>query len=310
MLGCMPTPRSDREPGSSPHLYAVPAPGPVSPLRDALGSGQWYAPMVRQLTAVVGGIDALEGLDTEPIPDEPFAWSTVLDRDRAFVAEVLEATDGSCDEWLDTEYRTIVRRLLALVASHDSRPLRRRTSATRFAAALVWLALNGNGDVGRRARWRAQDIWWRFGVTSCAGLGRSAHAAAGLASTDDDEWFALLPRGQLVLGEPGLLHSRFREVLVARRSRTEETVQRAAALHAAAQPIVSIGPDRLELRARPVEVLWTVKAMSTVGRAQVIVALGEPGDAPELLAFTVPQAHELRAAVSHALETSLVPPPS
>ena len=91
-----------------------------SVLRSALQSSQRYAGIVGALAGLVGGIDALEQLNDNPIADDPFDW-TVLDRvdrvDRAVVTAVLAEIDRCPDYIVDNEYRTVAHRLLELVAT-------------------------------------------------------------------------------------------------------------------------------------------------------------------------------------------------
>ncbi len=285
-----------------------PQPRPTT-IRDALCSGDWYASYANELATLAGGIDALERLDADPLPDEPFAWPSVADRDRGFLAETLAAADDCCERRLDLEYRTIVRRLLARVATHDPRPLRRRPNATRCAAALVWLALRGNGAVGRRrSQWSAEEVWSWFRVSSCASLGRRLLAAGEIGGVaPDGSLTPARPRTEVRLTDVGLLHSRYRSLLLVRRAEVETVVEEAALLNPAARPITLLADGKVDLRGRPVEVLWTVKGMTSEGRAVVVLALGASDINAELLAFSVPQARQLQSSLGHALDASLMP---
>lgn len=196
--------RSSRHPaGSTRHLYVVGSRNPV-PEKDAY----W------RLSVIVGGLDILWTLDAEPVPDEPFDWSGVELRDRPYVAEVLALSDACCDDLFDHEFRTIARRILARVAARDPRPLRRSTNAARSAAGLVWLAVAGNRDRGPVRARSSAGLWAWFGVSNASERGRVLRLAAGLGS-------GLPPGGPLgramTLGDPALLHSRFRAQLIARR---------------------------------------------------------------------------------------------
>ena len=53
--------------------------------------------MLRQLAAVCGGVEALETLSDDPIPDEPFDPSGLTDADRAVAAEILAAIEAAGD---------------------------------------------------------------------------------------------------------------------------------------------------------------------------------------------------------------------
>jgi len=292
------------------HLSAVPAPhlstAPVGLLRAALAGDDRWAMFVRRLAARVGGIDALEQFDAEPWPDEPFEWACVDHRDGAFVEEVLPAIDRCCDLLLDVEYRTIVRRLLALVASHDPRPLRRGLQPARCAAALLWLALHGSGEF-RRGGLRAQDLWDWFRVSRSVDLGRRLRTAAGLPPGDDeaggqDEFWK-----EILLGDVRVLHSRYRSLLRTMRSSTEQYLEREVFGGGADGSIRVLGDGRLDVAAIPVDLCWANKGMTRAGQAHVVLALRQPADEPDLLlALTVPETHRLAGALQQALDISLL----
>src|SRR6478672_10745425 len=176
------------------HLAAVgPEPLPPEPASDAYDFAARAFDVARATTEPrpdlfssllphVDDLAALLDLDAERLPDEAFDWSTVDPQDRAIVAAVLDRCDAACDELLDAEFRTIARRILAMLATRDPRPLRRTVNHDRLAAGIVWLAGRGNGEFGRRApRWRsARRVADWFGVTNCAERGQSIRKAAGL----------------------------------------------------------------------------------------------------------------------------------
>ena len=136
-------------------------------------------------------------------------------RDVSFVTQVLERSDQCCHEMLDTEFRTITRRILARVAARDPRTLRRGTNVDRCAAGLVWLAGRANGEFGRRGMRTAQRLWDWFPVGSCSDRGYSLRSAAGLDPEEIDPY--AWSRGPLSVGDPALLHSRCRSGLIAHR---------------------------------------------------------------------------------------------
>lgn len=86
----------------------------------------------------VGGDEALQHLDVEPLPDEGFSWAGIPADVQERVAEVLEECDLCCDELLGVEYRTASRRLLARVASGDAEVFRRKGRSDTAAAAVCW----------------------------------------------------------------------------------------------------------------------------------------------------------------------------
>lgn len=107
--------------------------------------------MLEDLAHAVGGEAALNELEAEPLPDEPFGWETVPADVHGRVGEVLELVDRCCAELLDTEYRTACRRLLCDIATGDPAVFRRRGKATTAAAALCWLVGKANPLFDREA---------------------------------------------------------------------------------------------------------------------------------------------------------------
>jgi hypothetical protein len=96
------------------------------------------------LRRAVGGEEALNALDTAPLPDEPFAWTAVPPDVHARVDEVLDLVDRCCADLLDVEYRTACRRLLADIAAGDPEVFRRRGRADTAAGAVCWLVGKSN----------------------------------------------------------------------------------------------------------------------------------------------------------------------
>jgi hypothetical protein len=262
--------------------------------REARRSDSLLTPLI----ALVGDVDALYALDAEPIPDEPFDWSAVAAPDRDFVAQVLELTDRGCDALLDVEFRSITRRLIARVAQRDPRPLRRSRDAARCAAAFVWLAGRANGEFGRRGMRPAFRVWDFFGASSAADRGRTLRRAAGLetgwvdgGSAWDDE---------LCIGDVSFLHSRFRARLIARRDLYLEIERDRRNWNPRAD-------GRVEVRARPVDVVTATRAPVSDGSASVLlIGLGDDVDHADFFVLTIAEAKSLVARVQGALDT---PPP-
>ena len=244
----------------------------------------------------VGDADALWRLDATPLPDEPFDWSTVEPGDAAFLQEVLALSDRCCIEMLDTEYRTATRRILARVTLRDPRPFRRSPHPARCAASLVWLVGQASGEFGRGSRRSAAWLWAWFGVGNCSERGRSLRRAAGL-DPEEGSWSE-----PLSLGDPALLHSRFRASLVAQRDRMLEIAGRRRTWSVVGNDGASA---RVEVRAEPTKVVHTVKGvLADTGRATVLIGFGEQLEDAEFVALTVPDAHELVRRVQLALDTS------
>jgi hypothetical protein len=160
-----------------------------------------------ELGHAVGGLTVLDELDAEPLPDEPVAWERVPADVRHRVAQVANLADACCDELLDVEHRTAVRRLLVTAAQGDPSVFRRGRSDT-VAAAACWLVVKANNGPGGPAP-MLKDLMAHFGLTGhpsqrCAALLR----AMGLAPDD--------PIGT-GLGSPDYLTSTRRRQLIAER---------------------------------------------------------------------------------------------
>ena len=238
------------------------------------------------LIEAVGDADVLWCLDTTPLPDEPFDWSAVEPGDVAFVEEVLGAERPLL-------HRSARHRVPDGDASHpgvapradDPRPFRRSPHLARCGASLVWLAGQANGEFGRGSRRSPAWLWTWFGVGSCSDRGRSLRRAAGL-EPEPGSWSAPLP-----LGDPALLHSRFRALLVAQRDRMLEVAGRRRTWSV-------LGSDeataRIGVRAAPTKVVHAVKGVLTdTGRATVIIGFGERLEDADFVALSVPGVHEL-----------------
>lgn len=252
-----------------------------------------------ELLPHVDDLPALLDLNTEPLPDEAFDWSGVDTRDRAMVAAVLERCDAACDALLDTEFRTIARRILALLATRDPRPLRRTTNYDRLAAGIVWLAGRGNGEFGRRApRWRsARRVADWFGVTNCADRGSSIRKAAGLVPEVLDRYPSFLDA--MPLGSTVLLHSQLRHWLITQRDaclRVESERRR-----------WSLSPDgrSVACRAERVGPVAVTRGHEPEGNeTMVLVALGAPGvslDEADLYGLSLAEARRLVEMLRRAL---------
>jgi hypothetical protein len=246
------------------------------------------------LIDLVGDADALTRLDREPLPDEAFDWSSVEPGDRPFVSEVIALADRYCEEMLDTEYRTITRRLLARAAARDPRVLRRSTNMQRLAAGLVWLAGRANGEFGRRGRRTGHRLWDWFGVADCSDRGRGLRKAAGLETGSVD----LFGRPDAIsLGDPALLHSRFRGDLIAQRD--------AILSFASSQRRWSLRDDgrTADVSAEPIRIFAVTKGLiGESGRVAMVVAYGDNLEDARFFALSVPDARDLGSKLSRALD--------
>jgi hypothetical protein len=258
--------------------------------------------LFESLIELVGDADTLWSLDSEPLPDEPFDWSVVEPEDRQLVAAVVSLTDRCCDAVLDAEYRTIVRRLIARVASHDPRPLRRHPNAERCAAAFVWLAGQTHGGFLRRGRPYAGWVWSWFGVNNCSDRARTLYRAAAFAP--DDPWAGYSDR--FVFGDVAFLCSAHRADLIRRRDWLLDVAARRCTWS------VEECDGRtafVRVQARPSKPFTALKArLSDAGRGVVIVGFGDHYDDADYLSLTIPDAHDLVRMVQRALDDPLPQP--
>jgi hypothetical protein len=246
------------------------------------------------LIDLVGDAAALTHLDGEPLPDEAFDWSSVEPGDRPFVSKVIALSDRYCEQMLDTEYRTITRRVLARAAARDPRVLRRSTNAQRLAAGLVWLAGRASGEFGRRGARTGHRLWDWFGVADCSDRGYSIRKAAGLETGFID---SLGRRDVISVGDPGLLHSRFRSDLIAQRD--------AILSFASSRRRWSLRDDgrTAEISAELIRIIAVTKGVvEDSGRVAMVVAYGEDLDDARFFALSVPEARELGNKLSRALD--------
>ena len=176
-------------------------------LDDEDDAGLWL------LELEVGGSDALKNLDAVPIADEPFDWTGISEDTRPVVQETLDLIDGCCEALLDVEYRSICRRVLARAAARSPKVFRRKARTDIGAAAIVWLVGHGNNLFG----------WGRVSVSAvCEHLGVASGTLSDRANTlrkaagiFEDEYHQ--SSWSIRLGDPALLHSQRRAVIIAQR---------------------------------------------------------------------------------------------
>jgi hypothetical protein len=123
--------------------------------------------MLDALLRAVGGEAALDALDTDPLPDEPFSWGDLPADIHDRVVEVLTLIDDCCDTLLDVEYRTACRRLLADAAAGDPAIFRRRGKPETAAGAICWVIGHANALFGNQTTGSGllvKDLLGHFGI--------------------------------------------------------------------------------------------------------------------------------------------------
>ena len=174
-----------------------------------------------------------------------------------------------------------------------------------MAAAFVWLALGGNGAMGRGRRVPAQEIWRWYAVSDCRALARRLCVDARLGSLypPDDERVPLSDL-HVVFGDVRVLHSSFRTFLARERDSLQRLIVDTDKRRSSQRPVRLIGDGQFELRARQVRPLWAFKAPTTTGRASVMVAFGNGTDDDdyELIGLSIPDARQLVGLVQNALD--------
>lgn len=158
----------------------------------------------------VGGMDVLDTLDTEPLPDEEFDWSEIPGDIHARVDEVLALADGCAEALFDREFRTAARRFLARVAAGDPQIFRRKSKVTTAACAVCWVVAKANDslDLYRGSGVQAQQLMAHFGLT-----GSSSQRAEPMLRAIGVDW----RYGQTRLGSTDLLVSAERAKIIALR---------------------------------------------------------------------------------------------
>ena len=169
--------------------------------------------LLDDLRRAVGGEEALDSLDTSPLPDEPFDWRQVPDDVHERVAEVLARVDRCCAELFDVELRTAARRLLARVAAGDPGIFGRRARADTAAASICWMAAKAN-DLFEGGGLTAKALMGWFGVSANTPSQRGKTLLTAIGASPN-----ALSYAGLDLGSPDYLTSRRRARIIAARDR-------------------------------------------------------------------------------------------
>lgn len=163
------------------------------------------------LLDAVGGREAMERLDADPLPDEPFAADGMPADTRERVARIASIVGDAATALFGVEARTAAWRVLARIATADPGIFRRPSNDTMAAAAVLWITGNDN-DLFSAARDRVSVT----GLMSHLGLkGSPAQRAipmlTALGVTDPHHWSTTR-----TLGDPALLVSTRRAQLTDR----------------------------------------------------------------------------------------------
>ena len=199
------------------YLAAIRSPrlqGPLALLAQAglLGSMDTEDFYLSALAGAVGGVEPLDLLDADPLPDEPLDLTGIPDDVHQRVERIGDLCDDCCAALFDragVEHRTAVRRLLHDVALGDPEIFRRRSKDETAAAALCWL-VGGANSVMARGGVTTKALMAHFGLTGSPSqraepMRRAAHLPGS----------AYEPQ----LGSPRYLSSQTRQSLVERRDR-------------------------------------------------------------------------------------------
>ncbi|MGE3326300.1 MAG: hypothetical protein AB7N61_12940 [Acidimicrobiia bacterium] len=116
--------------------------GPSGLRIDGLSEDEYIARSMDQLEThfitLLGGREAFESMNDEPLPDIAFDWSNVPDDLRELVGETLVLLDRWASEFYDDEVRTTARAVLAALVASDPDVLERSPRPDAIAAALLW----------------------------------------------------------------------------------------------------------------------------------------------------------------------------
>jgi hypothetical protein len=168
--------------------------------------------MLDSLRRAVGGDDALQQLETDPLPDEDFAWERVPEDVHQRVTDVLVLCDAFADARLGVEFRTACRRFLADVAAGDPVVFRRKGAAHRAAAAVCWVIAKANNAVGTWSTMEVQELLAFFNVQGSASQ-RAEVMLRAIGVNPHDQF------GRMDLGTPRYLTSQRRAEIVEHRDR-------------------------------------------------------------------------------------------
>lgn len=170
---------------------------------------------LRRLALRVGGMPALDELDTIPLGDEPLTLPRLSPTASATIEEVAEHVDRACVEYFaDAELRTAARRLIALIAERDADTLVRGKSPNA-ASAVCWIIAHANDAFSSKT---VKGLTEFLGVKTSP-QDRSATLLYTLGVDFFREW-----EFDHALGDPGLLTSRTRAAIIDQRDRLRAAI--------------------------------------------------------------------------------------
>lgn len=194
--------------------------GPAALLANLFSEAEWADEepntstiMLESLDRHVGGRLALQALDDDPLPDEPFQWAAIPSDIHHVLHQVLNACDQCADDLLDVEHRTAMRRFLSRAAATDPALFRRKASPTRGAAAIAWVICRANDTVASpRSGLAVADLLAHFDIT-----GSVSQRAEPLLRANGIDPHQL--HGSMTLATPDLLTADKRHHLITLRER-------------------------------------------------------------------------------------------
>ncbi len=110
----------------------------IAALDDPLIMRVMFDSLEQQLIAILGGQQAYEALNNEPLADRAFDWSGVPEQWKEPTAATLARLDQITTEYCDDETRTIGRSILAALVTGDPGLFKRSLDSDRLALGIVW----------------------------------------------------------------------------------------------------------------------------------------------------------------------------
>jgi hypothetical protein len=287
-------------------------------VRHLAADDHWLGGRIRELAALVGGIDALLALDATPQPEFRVDPTTIDARSNSLSAVIdaiehpalttklrdsFDASTSSLPRLYDDEIVTIAHRVLDRVLGRDPAVVTAAKDPDRVAAALVWIALRASRMFERRGATRglaSNDLWHWFDVIDSTKLALRLVTAAGCPGLADDQ-FESARRRTLVVADARLLHSLRRSEIANQRDEWIQVSRKHLAAEHERRPIRPLANGQVALRAVELPPLLAVTTVAPHGRRNVVVGFGHDHDDAALFALSVPEARRLIALVERAL---------